>query len=214
MEKNAKKNPKRDEEVVAKTRKSIRNKIKRRSQEIHRGDLRILIIDECHLRWGDVCGYVWGQKSHAISIPIINEKTRQTYYGALDCTTRTFQLQAYPAGESDSTIKFIKHLRSLYPNRQLMLIWDGASYHYSTQVKQYLAKLNKGLRRVTDWKVRCLRLAPHAPDQNPVEDIWLQGKNFLRRHFYLNKTFAQVKKSFVDFLANRTFDFDKIAIYY
>jgi hypothetical protein len=67
----------------------------------------------------------------------------------------------------------------------------------------YLAKLNSGLRRITDWKVRCLRLAPYAPDQNPVEDIWRQGKNRLRRHFYLNKTFAQVKKCFFNFLANQ-----------
>jgi transposase len=117
-------------------------------------------------------------------------------------------------GDSHSTIKFIEYLQSLYPDSQLMLIWDGASYHHSILVKQYLAKLNKGLRRISDWKVRCLKLAPYAPEQNPVEDIWLQGKNFLRRHFYLNKTFAHVKKSFFDFLANRIFDLNKIAIYY
>jgi putative transposase len=70
---------------------------------------------------------------------------RQTYYGAIDCQTRIFQLRAYPAGDSHSTIKFIEYLRSLYPQSQLMLIWDGASYHHSILVKHYLAKLNQGL---------------------------------------------------------------------
>jgi transposase len=44
---------------------------------------------------------------------------------------------------------------------------------------------------------------PNAPDQNPVEDVWLRGKNFLRKHFYENKTFNQVKYCFVNFLIKR-----------
>ncbi|RKZ50973.1 MAG: hypothetical protein DRR16_31715 [Candidatus Parabeggiatoa sp. nov. 3] len=43
-------------------------------------------------------------------------------------------------------------------------------------------------------------MAPHAPAQNPVEDIWLNGKTFLRRHFFENKTFAYVAESFFNFL--------------
>jgi putative transposase len=54
--KKTQKNPKRDEAIVAKTPKSSRNQIQRRSQAIHSGHLRVLIIDECHLCWGDVCG--------------------------------------------------------------------------------------------------------------------------------------------------------------
>jgi transposase len=212
--KNEKVNPKRDPIRVEPTKKSIRNKLKRRSQDIQSGKVVVLIIDECHLRWGEVCGYIWGQRNQSITVPIVNEKQRQTYYGALNNQTKTFQLKAYPAGESRSTINFIKYLRSLYPNRQLILIWDGASYHRSEEVKPYLSQLNRGLRRITDWKVRCLRIAPYAPDQNPVEDLWLQGKNWLRKQFSQNKTFAQVKKCFFDFLTNMTFYFDKMSIYY
>lgn len=116
-------------------------------------------------------------------------------------------MKAYPKGDSQSTIDFINLLRNLYPNRQLILIWDGASYHRSLEIKRYLTQLNSGSRRLTDWKVRCLRFAPYAPEQNPVEDIWLQGKNFLRKQFYQNKTFAQVKKCFFDYLTNKMFNF-------
>jgi len=41
----------------------------------------------------------------------------------------------------------------------------------------------------------------------------LKGKNFLRRHFYQNKTFAQVKKSFFNFLNRQIFDFKKLGWY-
>ena len=26
------------------------------------------------------------------------------------------------------------------------------------------------------WLINCLKFAPNAPEQNPVEDIWLQTK--------------------------------------
>ena len=60
----------------------------------------------------------------------------------------------------------------------------------------------------------CLLFAPNAPDQNPVEDVWLQGKNFLRRHFYENKTFKQVKSSFLNFLNKKIFNFEKAKWYF
>jgi len=39
------------------------------------------MVDECHLLWGDNQGYVWGNISERISIPIINEKESQTSPG-------------------------------------------------------------------------------------------------------------------------------------
>lgn len=54
---------------------------------------------------------------------------------------------------------------------------DGASYHDSHEVQDYLNQVNQWLEE-KDWKVTCIFFAPHAPDQNPVEDVWLQGKTF------------------------------------
>ena len=91
----------------------------------------VLTTDECHLRWGEVCGYIWGQKNHSIAVDIVNDKPRQTYYGAVNVHTQTVHLKAYPSGDSQSTIDFINYLRNRYPHRQLILIGDGASYHRS-----------------------------------------------------------------------------------
>ena len=40
--------------------------------------------------------------------------------------------------------------------------------------RAYLNKVNQGLEE-KDWKVTCLLFATNAPDQNPVEDVWLQA---------------------------------------
>jgi transposase len=55
--------------------------------------------------------------------------------------------------------------------------------------------------------------APHAPEQNPVKDLWLKGKNWLRKPFAENKTFAPVKPSFSEFLTNNFFDSHQIDLY-
>jgi transposase len=96
----------------------------------------------------------------------------------------------------------MESLPGLHPDKKLILLWDGASYHGSEEVQTYLNKVNQGLDE-KEWKVTGWLLVPNAPDQNPVEAVWLQGKNFLRKHFYENKTFQQVKRSFFNFLSRQ-----------
>lgn len=59
-------------------------------EEIEAQKLTVFLIDECHLLWGDVCGYAWGRTDLRIEIPIQNERERQTYYGALDYRSLEF----------------------------------------------------------------------------------------------------------------------------
>ena len=93
---------------------------------------------------------------------------------------RDFVLMPHNGGNSENTVTFIKHLQNLNPDKKLILIWDGASYHRSEEVRAYLNKVNEDLEE-KNWKITCLLFAPNAPEQNPVEDVWLRGKNFLRK---------------------------------
>ena len=169
------------------------------------GQVVVFAEDECHLVWGDTMGYVWGRRNKRTEVPIENIKQRQTYYGVLNLYNQEFILIPYAQGNGESTVSFIKYLQVLHKNKELFIIWDGASYHCSKEVQAYLDEVNQGLEE-KHWKVTCLLFAPNAPDQNPIEDIWLQGKNFLRKHFYENKNFQQVKSSFFNFLNKRIFN--------
>jgi len=68
--------------------------------------------DECHLLWGDTLGYVWGKKNERIELPITNERTRQTYYGAIDIHTREFVLSAFDKANGDHTVAFGSNYKS------------------------------------------------------------------------------------------------------
>jgi len=181
-------------------------------EEINIGKLCVFAEDESHLQWGDTVGYVWGTRNERIEVPIENERERQTYYGAVDLHSGEFLIRAYDRADSRNTVSFLKHLYKKCKTPKLMIIWDKASYHRYAEMKKYLEEINKGLDE-KDWKITCIFFEPNAPDQNPVEDIWLKGKNFLRKNFYRNKTFTQVKKCFFDFLSRQFFNFDKLNWY-
>jgi transposase len=172
--------------------------------EIESGEIVLLFEDECHVLWGDVCGFAWGKRNRPIEIPIGNIRNRQTYYGAVNFHTQRFHVKAFSAGNGIHTVAYVKWLRDLYPGARLWLVWDGASYHRYADMQVYLAELNDGLAE-HEWLVTCILLAPNAPQQNPVEDIWLKGKNWLRKRFAYNKSFADVKACFFNYLQNGIF---------
>ena len=60
-------------------------------------------------------------------VPIVNERQKQTYYGALDYFNHEFLVQAYPRANSEHTVSFLGYLQAQRPNQRIAIIWDGAS---------------------------------------------------------------------------------------
>lgn len=173
----------------------------------------MLFEDECHLLWGDCRGYVWGTRNETPAVPMSNVRQRQTYYGALNLTTKSLHLHEFDKGNSENTVEYVQYLQGLYPGKQLWLLWDNASYHRFAAMRAFLAQLNDGAPEEA-WPITCLPFATDAPEQNPIEDVWLKGKKFLRKNFLQNKTFASVKQCFVQFLSSLSFDSSKFDWYY
>lgn len=201
-------NPSKDPELVKKKQEEIRTQLADWQVEIEAGTLAVFMIDECHLLWGNLIGYAWGKTDMRVEVPLKNQKEKQTYYGALDYQTKEFIIQEYPTANSENTQKFLDYLQAQRPGKRIVVIWDGATYHRSEEFRIYLDKVNQNLKP-EDWQITCLRFAPNAPEQNPVEDIWLQTKNFVRRFYHLAKSFKVVKWLFKFFANGQIFDFPK-----
>ncbi len=95
---------------------------------------------------------------------------------------------------------------------KIVIIWDGASYHRSQGMRNFLEEVNQG-KEEDEWLVTCIRLAPNAPEQNPIEDVWLQGKEFLRRLWHKCREFRIVKWLFEWFINEEKFNFPKLSMY-
>ncbi|QFS49853.1 Transposase [Nostoc sphaeroides CCNUC1] len=205
-------NPKADIEAVAAKKKQIESLLASNREEIESGRLRVFLIDECHLLWGDLTGYVWGKTDQEIAVRVINERDKQTYYGAVDYLNGKLLLKAYNAGNSENTIDYLRYLLDQSPSQRLLLFWDGASYHRSHLVQNFLGEINQGLSP-EQWKIHCVRFAPNCPSQNPIEDIWLQAKTWARRFCALIPSFSHLKWMFEWFIRHTTFDFATLQMY-
>ncbi len=116
--------------------------MEKNKEKIKSGKLKVFFVDECHLLWGDICGYVWGKKVERIELPIRNEKEKQTYYGEVNYRTGEVLLKDYQAENTENTIKFIKYLISENKDSQIVIIWNGAKYRISKELKEYLEEIN------------------------------------------------------------------------
>ena len=117
-------------------------------EEIEAGKLVVYMIDECHLLWGDVCGYVWGKTKIRIEVPMTNQRQRQTYFGAPNYQTKYFLVQEYEAGNSKNTVSFVKYLQNLNKGAKILIFWDGASYHKYEEMRDYLGLVNQDARKI------------------------------------------------------------------
>jgi len=86
------------------------------------------------------------------------------------------------------------------------------NYHKSQELREYLELVNKE-KFPEEWQINCILFAPNAPAQNPVEDIWLQGKNLLKKFAYGCKLLTLVKRLFMFFLNRQIFGFPKLYMY-
>ena len=155
----------------------------------------------------------WGKRNAPIVVPMTNERQRQTSYGALNLLTHEFHLSEAPAGKGVNTVAYIQWCQTLYPDKKLFVLGDGAGYHRGEELQKFLTDTKAGLAEA-DWKVTCLRFAPHAPEQNPTADVWRKGKPHLRKQFAMTKTFAQVKRCFSTFLTALHFTSTKFGWYW
>jgi transposase len=171
------------------------------------------MVDECHLLWGDACGYVWGPRGERVTLPITNVKARQTYYGALNLLTGQTTLWEAETGNMEYTVGFLTYLRQVYQGRRMLICWDRASSHQGALVQAYLAHVNGLASREADRAIQLELFAPRDPTQNPIEDVWLRGKRAVRQHWATLQSFADVKAVFRRTITHQPFISEKLNWY-
>lgn len=61
-------------------------------------------------------------------------------------------LKAYEAGNSKNTIDYLRYLLAESKEQRLLIFWDGASYHRSKEIQDFLSEVNQDLPR-EEWKI-------------------------------------------------------------
>ena len=131
---------------------------------LHNENLVLAYIDEAHIHQDADMGYGWsvrGQRLYvASSSPGLHAKV--SFYGIYLNSEARVHILPYPRANSEHTIDALKRLRAEFPQRPMVLVWDGASYHRSGCVLEAAAQLG----------IQLVRLPAYSPDFMPVEALW------------------------------------------
>ncbi len=98
------------------------------------------------------------------------------------------------------------------PDSRIIIFWDGASYHKGEEMPKFLAEINRDLNS-EKWKITCELFAPYAPEENPIEAVWLSLKNLLRRAYRFGKNFKIIKRLFQMIIKFKLFKFPNLKKY-
>ncbi len=172
----------------------------------------VLFVDESHLNWSDACGYGWCPTHQRLFSRIGNERQRQSYCGALNMKNGAIHVEPYSVINTQTMVTFVTLLREHYAGKQLVLLWDGASYHRSKEIQAYLTTINEGTTEANRC-VHCIHFAPYAPQQNPIETIWLKAKRFVRQKGRNSLRFNEIKQHFIDSIQNKCVQYKNLHMY-
>jgi len=124
----------------------------------------LVYVDEAHIHQDADLGYGWsarGERAWVCSTsPGLSAK--RTFYGLYLYNEGQVRLWPYPRGNGEHTIDVLGRLRAEFPERPLIVLWDGVSYHRAETVRQAAAEL----------QIECRRLPGYSPDFMPVEALW------------------------------------------
>ncbi len=207
-----KKHPRQDPEFVKRRVQEIKVTLEEMMPDIRAKKVAVYAIDEVHLLEGDLISHLWGDSRDRLYIPMMNEKNRQTYYGALNLLEPELILSKSEKGDGDCTVEFVKKIMWENPGKKIIIFWDGAAYHKGEKVRELLREVNGGLTQ-KDWRITCHLLAPYTPEENPIEAVWLSLKNLLRRCYRFCKNFSVIKRLFEMLADYKLFNFPSLKNY-
>lgn len=147
---------------------------------------------------------VWYFKNQQAIIKAKRKGESQNFYGALNMTNNSKDrgkctAMAVDKQNSETTIKFLNKLRRTYKGKKIFLIWDGASWHKSKRIRQYLSRINR-----SKTKLELFNFPPYSPEFNPQEHVWKALRQAIT-HNRLEKDFPILVKDCLKFLRNNNF---------
>ncbi len=124
----------------------------------------LVYLDEAHIHQDVDLGYGWSERGRrfyvASASPSLSAKV--SFYGLYLFNEGQVRIWPYARANGEHTIDVLHRLRAEFPNRKLILIWDGAPYHRAKVVWSAAAKLGIHLEP----------LPGYSPDLMPVEPLW------------------------------------------
>ena len=131
----------------------------------------VFASDEARIIWETIIRRAWLPKGQKTVIKVEKKRKSQSFIGFLNLKTGEELLYRLSWQKQDTIIPVLETLTQKYPDKKICIIWDNARFHHGKKIK---AKLSTTLRNI-----HLINLPAYAPDHNPQEHVWKDGKDKL-----------------------------------
>ena len=121
--------------------------------------------------------YCWCTKGMRPCVPCHHIREYRYAYGAVEPQTGDGFFLVMPYCNTDCMNVFMRELSVLYPDDDILLVMDGASWH-------------KANRMQVPNNIELFFLPPYTPEMNPIEQIWTE----IRKRGFRNEIFVSLEK--------------------
>lgn len=165
---------KHDEAEVTAWRRGAKPKLKRYWRE---QDTVVLTADEMILTTETTIQKVWFPEGEFPKIVITTGgRKRRNVYGFLNVKTGQEHAWKTELQNMYTTRDILKEIRKIYPTQRIVLFWDNAGWHKGSVAQEYLKE---------DGNIVQIPFPTYAPDENPQEHVWREGRSAVTRNRYI-----------------------------
>lgn len=131
----------------------------------------VLAADETRLIWESQSRRAWLKTNQKTILKVHRSHDYRSFLGGLDLKTGRCHLYSLAWQNKQEVLKALNKLKTQYPNQNICLVWDNASWHRSKLIRRAL-KRGKPLSNF-----HLINFPPYAPDVNPQEHIWKYARD-------------------------------------
>jgi transposase len=157
----------------------------------------ILTEDEMHLSSQTTVQKIWLPQGEYPQITVTKKRESRSIYGFLNI--KTGQEHAFKTNWQNMyvTAEILPKLRTIYPNKKILLIWDKAGWHKGIEAQKVIQ---------ADGNIDTLYFPSAAPEENPQEHVWKKGRSQITHNVFIQNIDAATD-DFVSYLNRTTFPY-------
>lgn len=157
----------------------------------------ILAEDEMILSSQTTFQKIWLPQGEYPKIEVSNTRMNRSIYGFLNI--KTGQGHAYKKEKQNMyiTAECLSDLRKQYPEKKLLIFWDGAGWHRGSAVQKFILE---------DKKIETIYFPPYSPEENPQEHVWKTTRSKISHNRFIDKI-DDVADEFVNYINLNKFEY-------
>jgi len=140
---------------------------------------------------------VWAPVGQTPMVKASPQRDKVSFYGTLDLVSGQEIVTQAEKMNSEATAVHLKQILAVYPEQNILLFWDRATWHGGGAVKQVLAE---------NPRLEVMKYPPAAPDLNPQEHVW-KAARLQVSHNHDQSILAGLAERFEHFLRTNKFNY-------